>query len=124
MLTAGVIYVLGVQKSIAFLCLIVFFCSFIPVAGVFISSVPICLLALQKSGFTGLVLGAFLIWGIHVVEAYILNPKIYGEKLKINPVLVLIILTIAGKLFNVWGLLLSLPIYTYVFGHAIKEEAK
>jgi len=122
-LTAGVIYILGVQKSIAFLCLIVFFCSFIPVAGVFLSSVPICLLALQKSGFTGLVLGGLMIWGVHVVEAYILNPKIYGEKLKINPVLVLIILTISGKLFNVWGLLLSLPIYTYVFGHAIKEES-
>ena len=59
---------------------------------------------------------------MHVVEAYILNPKIYGEKLKINPVLVLIILTVSGKLFGVWGLLLSLPIYTYVFGHAIKEE--
>lgn len=121
-LTAGVIWVLGLQKSIAFLCLIVFFCSFIPVAGVFISSIPICLLALQKSGFTGVFMAVALIWIIHIIEAYVLNPRIFGDKLKINPVLVLIILTVAGKLFHVWGLLLSLPIYTYVFGHAIKEK--
>ncbi len=121
-LTAGAIYLLGLQKSIAFLSLIVFFCSFIPVAGVFISSVPICLLAMQKAGFA-LVLGAVaLIWIVHIIEAYVLNPRIYGDKLKINPVLVLIILTVAGKLFGVWGLLLSLPIYTYVFGHAIKDK--
>ena len=124
LLTAGAIYILGVQKSIAFLCLIVFFCSFIPVAGVFISSVPICLLALQKGGFSNLLIAVGLIWGVHIVEAYILNPKVYGDKLKINPVLVLIILTVSGKLFHVWGLLLGLPVYTYIFGHAIKEQHK
>lgn len=121
-LTAGAIYILGVQKSIAFLCLIVFFCSFIPVAGVFISSVPICLMALQNGGFTNLLIAIALIWGVHIAEAYVLNPKIYGNKLKINPVLVLIILTVSGKLFHVWGLLLSLPVYTYIFGHAIQDK--
>lgn len=122
-LTAIGIQVLGISGSVAFLSVVVFFCSFIPVAGVFISSVPICLLAFQKGGL-GLMLGAaLLIWIIHLIEAYILNPKIYGHTLRVNPVLVLIILTVGGKLFGVWGLVLGLPVCTYVFGRAIWTEA-
>jgi predicted PurR-regulated permease PerM len=118
-LTAIGIKILGLTGSIAFLSVVVFFCSFIPVAGVFLSSAPICLLAFQKGGL-GLMLGAgLLIWIIHLIEAYILNPKIYGHALRVNPVLVLIILTLGGKLFGVWGLVLGLPICTYVFGRAI-----
>jgi len=122
-LTAIGIKVLGISGSVAFLSVVVFFCSFIPVAGVFLSSIPICLLGFQKGGI-GLMFGAaILIWIIHLIEAYILNPKIYGHTLRVNPVLVLIILTIGGKLFGVWGLVLGLPVCTYVFGRAIWTEA-
>lgn len=122
-LTAIGIQILGISGSVAFLSVVVFFCSFIPVAGVFLSSIPICLLAFQKAG-VGLMLGAaLLIWIIHLIEAYILNPKIYGHTLRVNPVLVLIILTVGGKLFGVWGLVLGLPVCTYVFGRAIWTEA-
>jgi len=121
-LTAGLIFVLGLHEKIAFLSLIVFVCSFIPVAGVFISSVPICLLAMNELGVQGIFITALAIWGIHLFEAYILNPKIYGARLRINPVLVLIILTVAGKLVGVWGLVLGIPICTYIFAHAIQRR--
>lgn len=121
-LTAIGMYALGLSGKVAFLSLIVFLCSFVPVVGVFISSVPICLVALQQSGF-GLVLACIaLITLIHQIEAYILNPRIYGHHLHMNPVLVLIILTVAGKLFGVWGLVLGVPISRYVFGRAIRLE--
>lgn len=119
-LTALGLWVLGIEGKMAFLSAIVFFCSFIPVAGVFISSAPICLLALEQGeGVSLMLLAALLIWMIHLIEAYILNPRIYGKHLRINPVIVLIILTIAGKLVGVWGLVLGLPICTYFFSHAI-----
>ena len=124
LLTAIGIYILGIGENVAFLSVIVFLCSFIPVAGVFISSVPICLLALQGSGLQGLFLSIGLITVIHMIEAYILNPRIYGHHLRINPVLVLIILTIGGKLFHVWGLILGVPVCTYVFGHAIRMSER
>jgi predicted PurR-regulated permease PerM len=119
-LTAIAIYLFGIVSKIAFLSLIVFLCSFIPVAGVFISSVPICLIVLEQNGVEGLLLMALVIWGIHIIEAYFLNPKIFGNRLHINPVLVLIILTIGGKLFGIWGLLLGVPICTYIFTDAIR----
>jgi len=121
-LTAAGLYALGLGTSVAFLAVIVFFCSFIPVAGVFISSVPISLIALQTFGVKVMALSLMLIVVIHMVEGYILNPKIYGSFMRINPVIVLIILTIGGKLFNLWGLVLGVPICTYVFGYAIRYK--
>ncbi|MBL7661705.1 AI-2E family transporter [bacterium] len=121
-LTAIGIVVLGLSAKAAFLSLIVFLCSFIPVAGVFISSVPICLVALQESGFTLVFACIILITIIHMIEAYILNPKIYGSHLHLNPVIVLIILTVGGKLFGVWGLILGVPLCTYVFTKAIRYQ--
>lgn len=121
-LTALAIFLFGLGKKLAFLSLIVFLCSFIPVAGVFLSSIPICLIVIEESGFKGAFFMALLIWGIHLIETYILNPKIFGERLHINPVLVLMILTAGGKLFGVWGLLLGVPILTYIFADAIRYK--
>lgn len=120
-LTSIGLLMLGLGQSLAFLSVIVFFCSFIPVLGVFISSVPICLLALQNSGPVTMILAILMIILVHLIEAYILNPRIYGSYMRLNPVIVLVILTIGAKLFNVWGLLLGVPICTYIFGHVIKR---
>ncbi|MBF0203134.1 MAG: AI-2E family transporter [Desulfamplus sp.] len=121
-LTAFGLYFLGIGKYIAFLSVIVFFCSFIPVVGVFVSSVPICLVTLQTSGLKFMILAIVLIVLIHLIEGYFLNPRIYGSYMRINPVLVLIILTIGGKLFHIWGLILGVPVCTYIFAHAIREK--
>ena len=122
-LTAIGILIIGIGDKVAFLSVLVFLCSFIPVAGVFISSIPICLLALQSSGFGMVIFAIILITVIHMIEAYILNPRIYGHHLRMNPVLVLIILTVSGKLFGVWGLILGVPVCTYIFLYAIRDES-
>ncbi|NLX19645.1 MAG: AI-2E family transporter [Desulfobulbus sp.] len=119
-LTAVGISLLGLGEHLAFLSMIVFFCSFFPVIGVFISSIPICLIALQTQGLQTMLLAVMLITIIHLIEGYILNPRIYGSYMRINSVIILFILTIGGKLFGVWGLLLGVPVCTYVFGHAIR----
>ncbi len=95
--------------------------------GVFISSIPICLVALQTNGgLQTMFLAILLITGIHIVEGYVLNPSIYGTRMRINPVIVLIVLTISGKLFHFWGLILGVPVFTYLYGHAIpyKSDSK
>lgn len=121
-LTAIGLYFLGLNDNLAFLSLIVFLCSFIPVAGVFISSIPIGLLALQAGGLWLMLLSILMVIVVHMLEAYVINPRIYGHHLRMNPVLVLIILTMGGKLFHVWGLLLGLPLCNYIFGHAIRYQ--
>jgi predicted PurR-regulated permease PerM len=120
LLTAAALPLLGLGENTAFLSMIVFLGSFVPVAGVFMSSIPICLITLQDSGFQLMIAAIGLITVIHLVETYILNPRIYGAHLHMNPVLVLAILTIGGKLFGVWGLVLGVPICRYIFGTAIR----
>lgn len=121
-LTATGIYLLGLGNHVAFLSVIVFLCSFIPVAGVFISSIPICLIAIQTSGLDLVFLSVMLIAVVHLVEGYVLNPRIYGSRMHLNPVIVLMILTIGGELFHVWGFILGVPVATYIFGHAIRKK--
>ncbi len=120
-LTAIGMWVLGIG-NIPVLSAIVFLFSFIPVAGVFISSAPICLLSLSQvdGGFTLMLASIAMILIVHGVETYILNPRIYGHHMRMNPVLVLIVLTVFGKLFGVWGFLLGIPLVNYVFRHAIR----
>lgn len=120
LLTAIGLHLLGMGEHVAFLSVIVFLFSFVPVAGVFISSIPICLIALNQGGLHLVLLSIGMITLIHMIEGYALNPLIYGARLRVNPVIVLIVLTIGGKLFGLWGLVLGLPVCIYLFGHAIR----
>ena len=113
MLTAAGLAVLGLP-NVVFLSAIVFVCSFVPVAGVFVSSVPICMTALTASGWTLMLWAVLLIVIIHAIEAYVLNPRIYGAYLRINPVLVLAVLVIGHHMFGVWGMILGIPVLNYV----------
>jgi len=73
----------------AILTLFVFLCSFIPVAGVALSTFPMGFVALTEYGFFKLALVVAMVVGIHFVEAYMLNPMIYSNHLKLHPLLVL-----------------------------------
>lgn len=105
--------ILGVPL-LAVISMIVFLCSFIPVLGVFISTLPIVLVAINSGGLNTAILAVLMVITIHAVEAYLLNPMIYGKHLKINPVLVLIILFIGHHTFGVWGMLLGVPVAYYI----------
>jgi predicted PurR-regulated permease PerM len=105
--------VLGLQK-VALLSMIVFFFSFIPVLGVFISTTPAVLVAINTSGYSKAFGVIVLVTIIHMIEAYILNPLIYGRHLKLNPVLVLVILYVGNHFFGLWGMVLGVPV-TYYF---------
>jgi predicted PurR-regulated permease PerM len=113
---------------VAMLSVIVFVCSFVPVLGVFISTTPIVLVALNTGG-PGLSLAAIgLVIVIHAIEAYVLNPLIYGRHLKLNPVLTLIILYVGYHAFGLWGMLLGVPVARYfihdVIGVPFRESAR
>jgi predicted PurR-regulated permease PerM len=98
---------------VAMLSVIVFVCSFVPVLGVFISTTPIVLVALNAGGPPLSLAAVGLVVVIHAVEAYLLNPMIYGKHLKLNPVLTLIILYVAYHAFGLWGMLLGVPVARY-----------
>ncbi|MCB9881286.1 MAG: AI-2E family transporter [Planctomycetes bacterium] len=111
-------WVLDLPQAV-FCSTLVFICSFVPVAGIFISSVPVCLIALSEGGIQLALIMAGLIAAVNTMEAYVLNPRIMGAALHMNPVLVLAILTVGHHMVGVWGLLLGVPVCYYFFAHAI-----
>jgi predicted PurR-regulated permease PerM len=52
---------------------------------------------------------------VHAIEAYALNPIIYGRHMKMHPVAILAILLVGEHLFGIWGLLLGVPIAAFVW---------
>jgi predicted PurR-regulated permease PerM len=126
-LTLAGLMILGVP-SLAVLSMIVFLCSFIPVLGVFLSTTPIVLVALNAGGLNLALLSVVMVIIVHAVEAYLLNPMIYGKHLKLNPVLVLIILFIGHHAAGAWGMLLGVPVAHYflhdVFGVPIWSDRR
>ncbi|HZF28044.1 MAG TPA: AI-2E family transporter [Gammaproteobacteria bacterium] len=99
---------------VAMLSVIVFVCSFVPVLGVFASTVPITLVALNAGGFSLSLAAIGLVILAHAIEAYFLNPLIYGKHLKLNPVLTLIILFVCYHAIGLWGVLLGVPVARYI----------
>ena len=117
-LTALGLWILNIHP-IVLLSTIVFTAGLIPVLGVFISSIPILLVAFNIGGLKLVAWALFIIIIVHTIEAYILNPNIFSAVLKINPVLVLMILYIGHSLFGLWGVILGVPISVYIYRYAI-----
>ncbi len=118
-MTAVGLALLGVPK-VAMLSVIVFFCSYVPVLGMWISTVPLILVAITQSaglwlGFQVLILVAI----IHTLEAYVINPRIYGSHMEVHPLMVLIILILGEHLVGLWGLILAVPIWSYIYRYVI-----
>jgi predicted PurR-regulated permease PerM len=106
--------------GVAFLSVIVFLCSFIPVAGVIVSTMPIGFVALTEYGFGRLVGVIVMVLAAHAVEAYLLNPLIYSAHLKLHPLLVIVVLVMAEHTLGVWGLLLAVPFTVFVVEYVVK----
>lgn len=117
-----VVFVLLGLPSIALLAMIVFVCSYIPILGMIISTIPAVFLALKAGGISHVLWLVGAIFLIHAIEAYMLNPLIYGRHLRLHPVAVLVILMIAEHLFGVWGLLLAVPIAAFVMKYVIEGQ--
>ena len=122
-LTAICLNILDV-KAIALLCTLVFMCGLIPVLGVFISSVPIVLMAINSGGIELGLWAVVMIIVIHLIEAYVLNPRIVSSVMHINPVMTLIILYIAHSVMGMWGMLLGVPIAVYIYRKISKSVEK
>lgn len=118
LLTSIGFLILGIP-SIALLATIVFFCSYVPVVGVILSTVPAALFAFKSGGIALVGWLIVVVLVVHAVEAYLLNPIIYGHHLKMHPVAILVILLVGEHLLGVWGLILGVPIAAFIWSYVI-----
>lgn len=95
--------------------LIVFIAWFIPILWVFISSIPILLIAyLTIWWWTILISIILLIFIIHLIEAYYLNPKIVSSFLEIPVSLTFVILLVSEQLFWIAWLIIWVSLFYFI----------
>jgi predicted PurR-regulated permease PerM len=100
--------VLGVPATLV-LALVAFTCDFIPVVGFFLACAPAMVMAATKSAT--LAIAMIPIYGAyHFIENYLIGPRIYGGRLRLSNVAVLIAFAIGAELGGVVGALLAMPI--------------
>jgi predicted PurR-regulated permease PerM len=107
------LYILGFDQVLG-LGLMIFILGLIPVAGVFISIVPLSLIAFNNGGVRLMIIVWIMIAILHAIEAYILNPKLMSSKTELPVFLTFIILLIGEHFFKVWGLIIGIPIFMFV----------
>jgi predicted PurR-regulated permease PerM len=77
-------------------------------------------MAVNNGGVALGVWAGVMITLIHLLEAYVFNPRIVSRVMHIpNPVITLIILYIAHSLIGLWGMLLGVPVAVYIYRQLI-----
>lgn len=92
----------------------IFLLGLIPVAGVVISLVPLTIIAFNVGGVVKIVQVLIMVAVIHAIEAYILNPKLMADRVRLPVSFVFIILLVSERYLGVWGLLIGVPIFVYM----------
>jgi predicted PurR-regulated permease PerM len=83
--------------------------DFIPVIGVFLTAVPMVLLALTVSAWVAIATAVFNVV-YNAVENYYITPKIYGSQLKLSSLAVILGFAVGAELGGVVGALIALPL--------------
>lgn len=83
--------------------------DFVPVLGFICSSVPAVLLALSVSPGAALTV-ALLYIAYHLVENYYIGPKVYGDRLKLSNLAVILAFAVGAEIGGIVGALLALPL--------------
>lgn len=106
--TAVVLSLLKVPAALP-LALLAAICDVLPVVGIVLATAPAVLLALTVSpGVAAAV--ACLYVGYHLIEAYLLVPRVYGKSLRLSTLAVLLALIVGGSLQGIIGAVIVLPL--------------
>jgi predicted PurR-regulated permease PerM len=117
-MTAFGLALIGVP-NIAMLSVIVFLASYIPVLGMWLSTIPMVVVAMANGGLVVAIQVVAMVCVVHILEAYVINPRIYGAHMQVHPLMTLIILIVGEHIAGLWGLVLGMPIWTYIWRYVI-----
>jgi predicted PurR-regulated permease PerM len=106
--TAVVLSVLQVPAALP-LALLAAVCDVIPVVGVIMATAPAVLLALTVSPRAAAAVAGLYV-GYHLLEAYVLVPRVYGKSLRLSTLGVLLAVIVGGSLQGIIGAVLVLPL--------------
>ncbi len=112
-LTTISLYFLGFPQLFG-IGIMIFLLGLIPVAGVIISLIPLCIIAFSIGGIAKVVTVIIIVMVVHAIEAYILNPKLMSSKTDLPVFFTFIVLIFSEHFFGVWGLIVGIPIFIFL----------
>ena len=119
-IAAAVGLIVGVGMTVAgipyslFMGFLAFVTNFIPFFGVIITAVPAVFLGLSHYGLGGLLRVAIVLLLANQLEAWVLSPKIQGDRLQLNWFVILVGILLFGGLFGIVGVLFAVPIMVFI----------
>ena len=96
------------------LAFMIFILSLVPVAGGFFSLIPLCLIAFKIGGLIKVVFVLIMIFIIHAIESYVLNPKLMSDTTHLPIFFTFVTLIVSEHFMGIWGLLLGIPIFIFL----------
>ncbi|GGI44961.1 AI-2E family transporter [Paenibacillus marchantiophytorum] len=112
LLTTFALWLMGFPNLIG-LALLIYVLGLVPVAGVFLSLIPLSMIAFSLGGFTYIIYLVVAVTIIHAVEAYMLNPRLMASKTHLPVFYTFLVLLFSEHFFGIWGLIIGIP--TFVF---------
>lgn len=82
----------------------------IPYFGAIIGTIIAFVITIFTGGFSQAIGMAVVTVILQQIDSNIINPKIIGNSLKLNPILVIFAVTVGGSYFGILGMFLSVPI--------------
>ncbi|MET3211608.1 UNVERIFIED_CONTAM: putative PurR-regulated permease PerM [Paenibacillus sp. PvR008] len=111
-LTTIALWIMGFPNLLG-LALIIFVLGLVPVAGVFISLIPLGLIAFSVGGIQYVIYLVILIVVVHAIEAYFLNPKLMSSKTNLPIFFTFVVLIFSEHLIGIWGLIVGIPLFVF-----------
>ena len=100
-------YIIGLDYPFVFAVLAAL-AEAVPFVGTILSIIPAMFLGLLKGTDTFIAVAVFYT-AYHLIDAYILAPRITGKYLKMHPVIIIISILIGGKTVGVMGMIFAVP---------------
>ena len=113
MISTATLSVLGFPDIVGLFAMI-FILGIVPVAGVFISMIPLLIIAYSIGGINYIIYVIILITILHVLESYILNPKLMADNTKLPVFITFLVLIISEHFMGRWGLIVGIPITMFL----------
>ncbi|MFT9076102.1 AI-2E family transporter [Ethanoligenens sp.] len=108
-----VLFIMGFPSVIG-LAAMIFVLGLVPVAGVFISLIPLCIVGYATGGVTKVIWVLILVAVLHALEGYVLNPKLMSNKTQLPVFITFLVLLIAEHVIGLWGLVIGLPLAVFL----------
>ena len=97
-------------KYAVLLALIAMVFNLIPFCGPFISTIPALVIGFSQGPWMSLKV-ILVVIVVHLLDLNLISPRVVGQRLRIHPITIILLLIASASTFGFWSLFLAVPIY-------------